>query len=371
MVKHRGRSCLFVVVLLFANCLPAFGQSVPDKINGVDIGNVNGWFANRYQWRNIPEWQTVQPVPRLSTPGQYPSPAQIAEQDRQLNAYGSGADVLELNVCPDNPDYNQWLSTYFGDKSTRSFFVLLEHVYGNCNYVEPDGPKNMDLPLNRKAFVDDIDFIFRNVILPNEHRYVTINERAVIYLWSVVQMEGDFAGLLEEVKSKYPVFFIGSVNIIDLPSGDGFIATLEALDGYMEYVTYVPVYYQRMTNDYAEGVRKLYGHIRKFNEKTGKEYLIIPTFQFAFDDTKYPGRNNMPMYPTFFREEVKRYAEWMKGQMGYGKLFNNIGPLIVYDELFEGGAVIESRCFPLSPLQYGWAGCGTDRLEISFQYFAK
>ncbi len=380
------KSVLILVLtgLMFGTGSPAYGSDgISDRIEGVELKNIDGWFANRYPWMNIPRWQTVQPVPRLSTPGRNPSPAQIMEQDRQLNFYGSGADILEFNVCPGNQDYNQWLSNYLGDNSSRPFFVLYEHVNGNCNYVEFNGPKDMDLPLNRKAFLDDIGFIFRNVILPNEHRYVTVNGRAAIFMWSVIQMEGDFASLLEEVKSKYPVFFIGSVNILEIPflnpsNYEGFhqfMSTLRALDGFMEYATGAGTY-QKMISGYRDGLRGLHRLINQFKEQTGRSYLVFPTFQFAFDDTKYPGRKGPPLYPSS-RGEVESYASWMRSakttvdpELGR-PIFDDVPVFAVYDELFEGAAVIESLCTRSQSQGYRWVGCGTARLEILQKYFGK
>lgn len=388
MIKRCFVSGVLAAILLLGNNPPLKGANevIPSSIPGVELATQKGWLANIYPWGYDPVESTVHPVRSLWDPpkwdslqkryiAQYQSPAQIIEQSRQLERYGSSVDVLELNVCPSNFDYNHWLATYLGKNSSRPFFVLYEHVFGNCNYAEQNGPKNMDLAANRKAFIEDIDFIFRNIILPNDRRYITVKGRAVIFLWSVVQMEGDFASLLEEVKSKYPVFFIGSVNIMGFPSHPDFINTLRSLDGYMEYAT-IAGNYQSMIKGYKDGLKKLQERIIEFEKETKRHYLVFPTFQFAFDDTRFPGRTNIPMYP-MFKEEVDNYATWMRDAKikidpDLGRpLFDNVPTFGVYSELPEGGAIIESQCALAQYQRYRWTGCGTGRLEIMKKYFGK
>ena len=76
----------------------------------------------------------------------------------------------------------------------------------------------MNLEYNRQVFREDIAFIYNNIVRRYPARYVTIDGRAVIYMWSSSQMRGDFASLLDEVKAKYPVAFIGSEGIWGPPS---------------------------------------------------------------------------------------------------------------------------------------------------------
>lgn len=399
MIK-RTLVCLFVFFFVIGSDIAAqeFNRARPCFIPGVELKTINGWFANIYPWGYDPETSAVHPVPTLwDSPKwdpreeeyipQQQSPAQIIEQARQLDEYGSGADVLEFNVCPDNPDYNYWLSSGYLKSRTikRPFFVLYEHIHGNCNYAEFNGAKNMNLAQNRKAFADDIGFIIDNIVLPNKERYVTVNGRAVIFLWATVGMEGDFASLLQTMKMRYPVFFIGSVNIMSIPTDPFMLRNLRALDGFMEYAL-VPapeegadrLDYMRMVQRYDD-VSVLWREImHRFESETRTKYIFIPTWQAAYDDTKVvPKRNNLPMYP-HTRLEMEHHAEVVKRRMATGvaddfeNVYDNIGPFIVYNELPEGAAVIESQCLPETmDTEDRFVGCGTVRLEIIKKYFGK
>src|SRR4029079_6901521 len=107
----------------------------------------------------------------------------------------------------------------------------------------------MDLRYNRAAFKADIGTIVRDVILPYRQRYVTYHGRAVIYLWAASAMYGDFASLLDEVRAEYPVAFIGSVGLMQLPTDAAALKNFSALDGFMEYGLYARSY-DRMTTTY-------------------------------------------------------------------------------------------------------------------------
>lgn len=343
-------------------------DSIPEQVNGIELTTIRGWFANIYPWDYEPEQSTVHPVENLWTPYQKQTPFQILEQARQLEDYGSGADVLEFNVAPGNPDYNHWLRVYLTNNS-RPFFVLYEHVHGNTNYVNENGPKNMDLVQNRKAFTKDIEFFMKNVILPFQSRYVTHNGKAVIYLWSSVQMGGDFASLLEEVKSKYPVIFFGSGEIWNRNPKENNLARVKALDGFMEYTMGGNSNYLNTVQNYQKASFRWRQTLRTLEIETGKKYIFIPTFQAAYDDTKARGRTTPAMYPRT-KEEMEFHAELIKSNL-YAS-YDGIGPFTVYGELPEGAAVIESQCLPETINRPGrYTGCGTGRLEILKQFFGK
>ena len=390
MTKRYAWLLILSVFFLFGKALPISSESIPTRIDGVELMTLKGWHANIYPWDYRPEWSTVHPVPSLWDPPkwdpfmeqyipQLQSPAQIMEQSRQLRKYGSGADVLEFNVAPGNQDYNHWLRTYLGDNSDRPFYILYEHINGTTNYAEYSGEHNMGFYQNKKAFVDDIEFIVKNIVMPNRHRYVTVNGRAVIYMWAPSAMTGDFATLLQAVKLKYPVFFIGSVGLADrMPSDRQFLRTLGVLDGYMDYGTAIfdtengvekPDNYKTMTERYA-------ANSKEWRKKIGDK-LLIPTFQAAYDDSNFPDRTTPLLYPRT-REEMEHNAAVIKNGMTkvdaeLGRtVFDNVGPFEVYSENYEGAAVIESQCLPQTMDRPGrFVGCGTVRLEISKKYFGK
>lgn len=419
-MARRLTMFLLLATVFFGNGPPTYGQgSTSLRIPWVELSDIDGWLANRYPWQYFPEFSTVHPVDSIWDPPrwdfvqekyipQYQSQPQVAEETRILEEYGSGADVLEFNVCPSNPDYNHWLRTYLGNNSKRPFFILYEHVYGNCNYVEHDGAKNMNLTKNRQAFAEDIEFIVKNIVLPNKERYVTVGGRAVIFMWSATSMTGDFARMLQIMKTRYPVFFIGSVEIMSLDRSPQTMRNLRSFDGFMEYglVNFdkdesgaiKPDNYMTMVRSYDEASAEWRKIMLGFGPQpqTKAKYLFIPTFQAAYDDTKLPDRNNPPMYPRT-HAEMEHHAEVINRRVangtddGYEDFYDDIGPFIVGNELPEGAAVTKSQlppeperrlkeCQPGQPqavpgnpklVACGYAGYDTGRLDVAEKYFGK
>jgi hypothetical protein len=54
----------------------------------------------------------------------------------------------------------------------------------------------------------------------------------------------------------------------------------------------------------------------------------------------------------------------------FGTAYDPLGPFVVFSELIEGAAVIESQCLSDTlDKRDRWVGCGTGRLEILKKYF--
>jgi hypothetical protein len=344
---------------------PSAGPPIPPLAGGVDIEGIRGWFANIYPWKYTPNVSTVFPVRSIWTrPNDYQSPADITRQNALLEEYGSGADVLQYSANPDAPDHNQWLRTYFTN-GDRPFFVAYEHIYGT-RLIPDNGAKNMNVPYNRLAFKNDIDAIYRKVVVPFQHRYVTYHGRAVIFLWAASAMYGDFASLLDEIRAEYPVAFIGSVGLMQLATDASALQHFRAFDAFMEYGLYDARGYDMMTAIYTQNSRRWRRIVRGFEAATGRKYLFIPTFQAAFDNSKYT-EGMPPMYPVD-RAQIVHHAEVIKEE--FGTAYDPLGPFVVFSELIEGAAVIESQCISDTvDKRDRWVGCGTGRLEILKQYF--
>ena len=373
MVARLGGVLLLVLlctrgVLAINSVSPPPGlPPIPPLAGGVEIEGIRGWFANIYPWKYDPSVSTVYPVRLLwNRPNDYQSPADIARQNMLLEEYGSGADVLQYSPNPVLPDHNQWLRTYFTN-GDRPFFVAYEHIFGT-RLIPDNGAKDMNIPYNRIGFKNDVDAIYRNVVVPFQHRYVTYHGRAVIYLWAAWAMYGDFASLLDEVRASYPVAFIGTAGLMNPPTDAATLRNLKALDGFMEYGLYAPSY-DVMTATYAQNSGRWRAVIRGFEAATGRKYLFIPTFQAAFDNSKYTGGSGIaPMYPVD-RDEAFHHAERIKEE--FGTAYDPLGPFVVFSELVEGAAVIESQCISDTvDKRNRWVGCGTGRLEILKHFFA-
>jgi hypothetical protein len=367
-------SVVLLLVLLSGRGVPAIDAPVdttvprvPARVDGIEIEQIKGWFANIYPWRYQPDLVTVYPVRSLwGRPNDYQSAADIVSQNELLTEYGSGADVLQYSPNPDLPDHNQWLRTYFGNGS-RPFFVAYEHVFGT-RLIPANGVKDMSIRYNREAFKNDIDAIVRNVVMPYQRRYVTYRGRAVIYLWAAGAMDGDLGSLLDEVRAKYPVAFIGSIGVMRLTTDVRALNNARSLDGFMEYGLYAQTY-DLMTAIYAQNSGQWRQVIRGFESVTGRKYLFIPTFQAAFDNSKYTGgAGTPPMYPVS-RGEMLHHAERIKEE--FGTAYDPIGPFVVFSELVEGAAVIPSQCVSDTlDKRDRYVGCGTGRLDILKEVFA-
>mgnify|MGYP003392596355 CR=1 FL=1 len=364
----------------------ALGQSaVPSTVNGVEFGSLRGWLSNFYLWPYEKSISTVYPIPDLQSSGEMQSPGEVRNLIRMLMETGSAADVVQYNPNPASPDHNRLLASgYLTDAlfARRPFFLQFEHA--NATRFDPandDGvhTKNMSDPANRRVWFDAIDWMFWQVIWPNRSRYVTLNGRAIIYLWSVPQMSGDFASLLEETRTRYPVAFIGSVNLLDLPEDVNNLRTFRALDGFMEYMVYTKtvtpqervlgaISYERVAGQYFTNMSNLMDLTRVWAKENGRDYLFVGTMTHAFDDRLYPGRQNLPMYPKSLAEKEKiaiRLRDWM----GRGLLVP-VGPFTIVNELFEGAAVIPAECTSETVTTSSrYVGCGYDRLNFSRDFF--
>ena len=338
-------------------------SSNPAPLNGVEFTTLHGWLANTYShWSYISSQATVHPVPRLWTANRAQSLSEFLEQDRQLVEYGAAALGIEFNPNPVLGDADYWRGLG-ALRSSLPFFVVYEHInQGNgSSYVPADGPKDMNLEVNRQTFRKDIDVIFQDIIIPYQSKYVTVNGKAIVYMWSSVQMTGDLAGLLNEARKKYPVFFIGS--------SEGDPERIKMLDGMMEYSLGGSGNYMRAIENYNRRSVDLRSTMRRIESETGKRMLLIPTFQAAYDDSRFPGRSTPIMYPKS-KEELKYHAELIRS--GMGGIYDPIGPFVVYSELFEGAAVIESQCLPETMDRPGrFVGCGTGRLNVLKEYFGR
>jgi hypothetical protein len=188
----------------------------------------------------------------------------------------------------------------------------------------------------------------------------------VIYLWAASAMYGDFASLLDELRAEYPVAFIGSVGLMQPPGDAATLKNFSALDGFMEYGLYDARGYDMMTEVYRQNSGRWRRIIRTFQATTGRKYVFIPTFQAAFDNSKFI-EGVPPMYPVD-RADIVHHAEVIKQE--FGTAYDPLGPFVVFSELIEGAAVIESQCISDTlDKRDRWVGCGTGRLEILKAYF--
>lgn len=381
-----------VVLLGVAVARPATVASVPERIDGQELSNLYGWWAAIYSnWPFVPQQATVWPVSSLWTPSSWDaalpqSASELRRSAEQLNEYGSALDILEFNPNPEYPDFVRWKQGYLGqlDRLGRVFMLGYEHVNGTRFRQLGVSAKNstptfdMSDAYNRAVFTQDVDFMFREVIVPYVDYYVTANGRAVIYLWNTENMLGDFASLLNEVKARYPVAFIGSETHQPRDDDEAALARIDALDGFMAYSVLDPDnegnYARAMTEQYWSSV-VFRDFLRAYEaQHPGRYRLFIPTFQAAFDDSRYPGRSNadgspktVPMYPRT-REELFGAAQAVKTATSQQHIYDAYGPMVIYNELFEGAAVIESQPYAAPASQYH--GFGLDRLAIVKHFFA-
>jgi len=88
---------------------------------------------------------------------------------------------------------------------------------------------------------------------------------------------------------------------------------------------------------------------------------LLPRAAFADGSPK-----TVPMYPKS-RDELFGAAQAIKTAIDQEHIYDSYGPMVVYNELFEGAAVIESQPYTVPASQYH--GFGLDRLAIVKQFF--
>jgi hypothetical protein len=392
-VRGYVRSVAAVGLLLVAGLLagPAKLASIPDHVYGQELNDIYGWWAAIYpNWPFVPSQSSVWPVPSLWSPSSWEavapqSPQQIRLSAAQLTSHGSAVDIIEFNPNPEYPDFVLWKQGYLSQIASlgRAFMLGYEHINGTRMHplgVSQQGTPTFDMsdPYNRAVFTEDIDFMFREVIVPYLDYYVTKDGRALVYLWNTENMRGDFASLLADIKARYPIVFIGSEWHKPHQDDGEEMARFAAMDGFMGYSVLDPGnegdYARAMTGQYWSSL-VFRNFLRDYEAQHGSSYrLFIPTFQAAFDDSHYPGRSNAdgspktaPMYPRT-RDELFGAAQALKTAIAQDHIYDNYGPMVVYNELFEGAAVIESQPYAAPVSQYH--GFGLDRLEIVKQFFA-
>ena len=379
-----------ILVALLVAMLPALVSSQsalpPREIQGVEITKVEGWLAIQYFWKYDPETSTVHPPEWLHEPWEFQTPTQVKWQTEIAVRYGSGADIVEFNPNLDHSDYNQILSTYLTDCNPedgngaggRAFMILLEHVFGTKFVVDEYGRADMSLEVNRQIFEGYIDFVWQNIIWPCRGRYLSWEKKALIYLWSMGDMTGDVPSLFDKMRAKYPIAFIGSLNIMYLETDESLeaVRSFQALNGFLEYIHY-PVLatpeekdkhriaYSRMVGLYLKNSLILRIQIGEWEERFKKKYLYFGSMTFAFDDTKVPERKglHLPMYP-LNEKEVRDFAEIIKRRGG--KVASKM------NEYAEGDAVGLQKCLPETmDTPDRFVGCGSKRLEILAEYFGR
>ena len=75
------------------------------------------------------------------------------------------------------------------------------------------------------------------------------------------------------------------------------------------------------------------------------------------------------MYPRS-RAELLRHVASIKDATG--TVYDPIGPFVVFSELFEGAAVIESQCVSDTvDKRDRYVGCGTGRLDVLNAFFGR
>jgi len=334
------------------------------RINGVELTSLNGWFAVIYPWEFFPEQSPIHPVPELFTPNQKQNSIQIGFQEKLLNDSGSSADILSFN--PRNHwDYDHWSANYFG-ASSRPFFLLYEHIRDGQNDFVMSGAKleiDMNNPQNRQIFMEDIKIMFDRIVVPNRQRYVTVEGMAVIYMWATGAMTGNFPSLLDEARSKYPVFFIGS------GEDSGNRERIKSFDGLMHYA--LPGFggnYLAMTTNYHSQSIGLKMALDSTEHETGKKIYSFATFQAGYDETLViPKRNPAQSVYPLSREEMEEHARLISLGMHRWKIYDRPGPLVVFSELPEGGSVIPSLYKPEKTGRY--VGYGTGRMDVVKKYF--
>lgn len=375
----RFKLTVLLMVLLIASA-PIYGNDglvgygsnelAVQRVNGVELATIRGPYAGLYPWAYFPEQAPYIPIPELFDSYQRQSVSQIQNQEVLLNASGFGLDVLQYDPSPESYDPTHWKMSYF-PYTSRPFFVLYEHIH-NSGYIPPTdiGSKNMNRPENRLTFMRDMEFLFQEVIWPNERRYAVVGGRAIVYMWSSIQMTGDFAGLLDEARQKYPVFFIGSGE--DMSN----IERVAMFDGIMEYSlaglgnlqSRAPSY-RRMTIEYGRYAKISRRTLDKIESQMGKKILLVPTFQAAYDDTLVvPARDNNPLYSRS-RAEVVEHARLIKLSMTRWRIFDNLGPFVIWSELPEGASVLPTM--PSQELPGRYVGYGAERLNIVVECFVK
>lgn len=372
--------------LLSASLLYSSGNHIPERIEGVELDSlgVPVVFASRYPiWVLKPDEQINKPFRGI--PGKYATAEIVRQENEELDEFGIKVDVLSFNASininvkdelgrPSSRNLERYKENYFLPSVKRPFLLLYEHVTPDYRYREDD-KIDMSLPHNREIFFRDIEFMLERVIIPYQHRYVTVNGRAMIYIWASGAWINP-SSTLREAKRRYPIFFIGAErgNAINPSQRNRFerIAEFDALMPYGLYGTEYVGRYTDLISDYAENAHEFSKSLQFYFPNI----RLFACLQIAADDYLLRKNKNPPLYPNSV-DEARIMANMIRTYMD-DRIFDPVVH-VVFDENYEGAAIqnqkgpqeSEREAYPYYDQYFRIRQdlSGTTRLEIVREFF--
>jgi len=372
---------LFVVLLLIICSAPAQSQEFPEKLGRIDITSKGSpiVIGGRYPtWVYRERQSTVYPI-RLRD-GQLPDVWIIEAQNKELNDFGIHFDVIQFNPNPEAPeDWNRLRSNFLRVGNMRPFCLLYEHhMATRYLWIRQDGKRHhidLSTPHNKRVFFEDMEFMLRNIIIPHEKNYISLNGKALIYLWAA-PVFWNAGPVLKEAKQKYPIAFISGEDGFYPHEEPHAIERIKQVDIIMPYsLNRAAQYagrYGTMIEKYMAGLYEWARHLEEHSPET----ILYTRMQFAFDDTNSTASlGRLPLYPDSICQ-VETLAEriiQIMTEITAERSVKHWGVFVIASEYFEGDACETS--FPPSPSAKNFlireALSGTARLNILRRFFVK
>jgi len=322
--------------------------------------------TSRYpHWIYFPEHATVRSVRKSA--GDSAGLEVIRKQNRELNKYGIKVDLLSFKPPF---DLKQHRKNFLAVNSNRPFLLLYEHTTNRYswsgNFIDMRRKRNANI------FFEDLEFMFEEIIIPFRKRYVTMNGKALIYMWASPVMK-NFAPVLKKAKKKYPVAIIGGERPFRIPRKNDDIRRVKELAAVMPYMTRKDSY-RTMSKEYRLAAREW----RSFLNRAAPGTRLFATYVIAFDKrlVRDPSASPAPMYPTV--KQAINHAKRIRSIVG--GVFDGVVNVTSYDEYYEGAAIEQSlppkEFDPRLPKGFLYRGrmnrlSGTKRLEVIRDYLSR
>lgn len=207
-----------------------------------------------------------------------------------------------------------------------------------------DGWVDFADPFNRERFAADMRHLYAKYLSRFPERFMREEGRFIIMLWPSHGYRGPFAPVGLEMMAEMPLYLVGTNLLLTKigPEAAEVVPGLAAVSGYGIYLPEVADELGGTLNtswlDRWQAMGALWDQWLAVN---APQVRIALPMQFAFDDTKVPGRNN-PVLTTDYaaaKELVLRANGIMEDSQAKAGRYLPWATLASWNEYFEGTAV--------------------------------
>jgi hypothetical protein len=342
---RQGFAVFVMVTMLFPLC--AYTQTpetdrVRPSTTSVPV------FAHFAGWWTVPgSWATAATMPlRSDNPGGgYTSanPEIIRQQNAEMIANG----IRPLVSWWERDSYagDAFLDAYLA-QSGPQIGILYEAV--GPGRMQPNASGRIDVNdlANANIFINDMEYLQKKYFDRYPERFCRIDGRPVVFIWISHAFDGAFDRVIAQARERSSFYLIGSDFMSPFAVRKGAETVIRGMDAITAYGFYDQKRYgadmpEQFLTDFASSVSTWQGWL---SQNAPGVHILLP-MQFAYDDTRIPGRKAEHFGSSF--EMARRYAEKVRG-LALNPCVSRILPYVYvtsYTEHAEGSAIEPTREF--------------------------